>query len=46
MIDLKYALTIEATEDPSFFGFYSTESEGFTEWGTLLKTAFTRPSGG
>jgi predicted RNase H-like HicB family nuclease len=30
MIDLKYALIIEATEDPTFFGFYSTELEGFT----------------
>jgi len=30
MIDLSYSLTIEATEDPRFFGFYSTELEGFT----------------
>ena len=30
MIDLKYSLIIEATEDPSFFGFYSPELEGFT----------------
>ena len=30
MIDLKYALTIEATDDPSFFSFYSTDLEGFT----------------
>ena len=30
MIDLKYALVIEATDDPSFFSFYSTELEGFT----------------
>lgn len=30
MIDLKYSLTIEATEDPNFFGFYSPELEGFT----------------
>ena len=30
MIDLIYSLTIEATEDPVFFGFYSTELEGFT----------------
>jgi predicted RNase H-like HicB family nuclease len=30
MIDLKYALTIEATEDPTLFSFYSTELEGFT----------------
>ena len=30
MIDLKYSLVIEATGDPSFFGFYSPELEGFT----------------
>jgi len=30
MIDLRYSLTIEATEDPNFFGFYSLELEGFT----------------
>jgi predicted RNase H-like HicB family nuclease len=30
MIDLKYSLVIEATEDPSFFGFYSPDLEGLT----------------
>lgn len=30
MVDLKYSLIIEATEDPNFFGFYSPELEGFT----------------
>ena len=30
MIDLKYSLIIEATEDPDFFGFYSPDLEGFT----------------
>jgi len=30
MIDLKYSLVIEATEDPSIFAFYSPEIEGFT----------------
>ena len=30
MLDLKYSLIIEATEDPSFFAFYSPELEGFT----------------
>ena len=29
MIDLKYSLVIEATKDPSFFGFYSPDLEGF-----------------
>ena len=30
MIDLPYSLVIEATSDPTFFGFYSPELEGFT----------------
>ncbi len=30
MIELKYSLVIEATEDPDFFGFYSPDLEGFT----------------
>ena len=30
MIDLKYSLVIEATDDPEFFGFYSPDLEGFT----------------
>jgi predicted RNase H-like HicB family nuclease len=30
MIDLKYSLVIEATEDPSFFSFYSPDLDGFT----------------
>ena len=30
MIDLKYSLVIEATEDPNYFGFYSPELEGFS----------------
>jgi predicted RNase H-like HicB family nuclease len=30
MIDLKYSLVIEATEDPTFFGFHSPDLEGFT----------------
>jgi len=30
MIDLRYSLVIEATDDPEFFGFYSPELEGFT----------------
>ena len=33
MIDLKYSLLIEATEDPTFFGFYSPDLEGFTGTG-------------
>lgn len=30
MIDLKYSLVIEATEDPTFFSFYSPDLPGFT----------------
>ena len=30
MIDIKYSLVIEATEDPMFFAFYSPDLEGFT----------------
>ena len=30
MIDLPYSLTIEATEEPDFFGFYSPDLEGFS----------------
>ncbi|MEK7281753.1 MAG: type II toxin-antitoxin system HicB family antitoxin [Chloroflexota bacterium] len=30
MIDLKYSLVIETTEDPTFFAFYSPDLEGFT----------------
>ncbi len=30
MLNLKYSLVIEATDDPDFFGFFSPELEGFT----------------
>ena len=30
MIDLRYSLVIEATEEPDFFSFYSADLEGFT----------------
>ena len=30
MIDLKYSLVIEATEDPTFFSFFSPDLDGFT----------------
>src|SRR5437763_13396477 len=30
VIDLPYSLVIEATDDPTFFGFYSPDLEGFT----------------
>jgi predicted RNase H-like HicB family nuclease len=37
MIDLKYSLIIEATEDPSFFTFYSPDIEGFTGIGHSIE---------
>ena len=37
MTDLKHSLVIEATEDPSFFGFYSPELEGFTGVGHSIE---------
>ena len=30
MIDLKYSLVIETTDNPSYFGFYSPGLQGFT----------------
>ena len=37
MIDLKYSLIIEATEDPAFFTFYSPDLEGFTGVGSSVE---------
>ncbi|MBM3775587.1 MAG: type II toxin-antitoxin system HicB family antitoxin [Acidobacteria bacterium] len=37
MIDLKYSLVIEATEEPDFFGFYSPDLEGFTGIGHSIE---------
>ena len=37
MIDLKYSLIIEATEDPVFFAFYSPDLEGFTGIGNSVE---------
>jgi predicted RNase H-like HicB family nuclease len=37
MIDLKYSLVIEATEDPNFFGFFSPELQGFTGVGHSIE---------
>jgi predicted RNase H-like HicB family nuclease len=37
MIDLNYSLVIEATRDPTFFGFYSPELEGFTGIGHSIE---------
>lgn len=37
MIDLKYSLVTEATEDPTFFAFYSPDLEGFTGVGLSVE---------
>lgn len=37
MIELKYALVIEATEDPSYFCFYSPDLPGFSGVGNSVE---------
>lgn len=37
MLDLKYSLIIEATEDPAFFTFYSPDLQGFTGVGSSVE---------
>lgn len=46
MIDLKYALVIEATEDPTFFGFYSPDLEGFTGTGHSIEDCLYKATWG
>lgn len=46
MIDLKYSLVIEATEDPNFFGFYSPDLEGFTGVGHSIEDCLYRAKWG
>jgi predicted RNase H-like HicB family nuclease len=42
MIDLPYSLVIEATEDPTFFGFHSPELIGFTGVGHSVEDCLYR----
>ncbi len=37
MLDLRYSLVIEATEDPAFFTFFSPDLEGFTGVGNSVE---------
>ena len=37
MIELKYSLVIEATEEQDYFGFYSPDLEGFTGIGHSIE---------
>ena len=46
MLDLKYALIIEATEDPDFFGFYSPDLEGFTGIGHSVEDCIYKAKNG
>lgn len=46
MLDLKYSLVIEATADPSFFGFYSPDLEGFTGVGHSIEDCIYKAKSG
>jgi len=46
VIDLKYSLVIEATDDPTFFGFYSPDLEGFTGIGHSIENCLYQASWG
>jgi predicted RNase H-like HicB family nuclease len=37
MLNLPYSLVIEATEDPNYFGYYSTELQGFSGIGHSIE---------
>jgi len=37
MIELEYSLTIEATKEPDFFGFYSPDLPGFSGIGNSVE---------
>jgi predicted RNase H-like HicB family nuclease len=42
MIDLPHSLEIEATEDPTFFGFHSPDLVGFTGVGHSVEDCLCR----
>jgi predicted RNase H-like HicB family nuclease len=42
MLDLQYSLTIEATSDPEFFGFFSEELQGFSGIGHSIEDCLYR----
>jgi predicted RNase H-like HicB family nuclease len=46
MIDLKYSLVIEGTDDPDFFGFYSPELEGFSGVGNSVEDCLAKARDG
>ncbi len=45
MLDLKYSLIIEATEDPNFFAFYSPDLEGYTGTGNSIEDCLYKAKG-
>ena len=46
MLDLPYSLVIEATSDPDFFGFYSSELEGFSGVGHSVEDCLYKAKNG
>src|SRR3954452_6506252 len=46
VIDLPYSLVIEATEEPDYFGFFSSELEGFTGVGHSVEDCLYRAKWG
>lgn len=46
MLKLKYSLVIEATDDPNFFGFYSSDLEGFTGVGNSIEDCIYKATWG
>ena len=46
MIEIEYSLIIEATEEPDYFGFYSTDLEGFSGIGHSIEDCIYKAKGG
>ena len=46
MIELEYSLVIEATAEPDFFGFYSSDLEGFTSIGHSVENCLYKAKWG
>jgi len=46
VIELAYALVIEATEEPDFFGFFSPDLKGFTGIGESIEDCVYRAKWG
>jgi predicted RNase H-like HicB family nuclease len=46
MLELPYSLIIEATEDPSFFGFFSPTLAGFTGVGSSVEDCLYKARAG